>query len=88
MMMLSLSSPVACARLCIVAGCVQCRLCLAKAEALAALPDGEEQALPQLVDVGVLGEVQLVEAGVRAAQPLPAAVRPPVGLRVGLKGQG
>jgi hypothetical protein len=39
MMMLSLSSPVACARLCIVAGCVQCRLCLAKAEALAALPD-------------------------------------------------
>eukprot|EP00982_Pelagococcus_subviridis_P003377 25575-Pelagococcus_subviridis.AAC.2 len=49
---------------------------LTEPEPFASFPDREQQPLLQLLLVRVLRQIELVEARVRAAQPLPAAVRP------------
>ena len=46
---------------------------LGEAKALRALADGDEQLLPEQVLSGILGQVQLVEAGVRRGQQVAAA---------------
>ena len=49
---------------------------LAKAEALAALVDGQEQLLPELVLALVLDQVELVEAGVGGGEAVQGAIGP------------